>query len=163
MCTNTSLYLRVPLAVTALLAGPPCRSRISEVDGSDPPFLPPRSARQGVLMCTSVSHPWRVAPVPKIPCGKTRNDTRDRQDGTHERPGHPRGATEDPQKGGPWSGFEDDTPIAACTVAIGADGLGHRLSRRRTRGVVPISDVTARLCSGALPTDGSCPCGFVIL
>ena len=32
------------------------------------------------------------------PCGKARNDTRDGQDGTHERPRYPRGTAVDPQE-----------------------------------------------------------------
>ena len=42
----------------------------AEVDGSDPPFLPPGSAQRGRLMCTGVPSPGRVAPVQNIPCGK---------------------------------------------------------------------------------------------
>ena len=36
-------------SVTAIFLGTPCRSGNSEVDGSDPPILPPGSARRGAL------------------------------------------------------------------------------------------------------------------
>ena len=66
-----------------------------------PPFFLPGSG----TVAWRESH-WRqrplggVAPVPSIPGGKATNDTRDGQDGTHERPRHPRRTDGDPQKEG---------------------------------------------------------------
>ena len=70
MCTDTFPYLSVPFTVTDLLPDSLCRSGISEVDGSDPPFLPPGSARWGGAPYNRVAPLGRVAPVPKIPAGR---------------------------------------------------------------------------------------------
>ena len=70
MCTDTSLYPAVPVSVTAPLADLRCRSGVSEVDGSDPPFLPPGSALRGRLMLTGVPLAWEGRSRPKNPCGK---------------------------------------------------------------------------------------------
>ena len=46
------------------------------MDGSDPPFLPPGSALWGQADVHWRAIAWGGAPVPSIPGGKARNDTR---------------------------------------------------------------------------------------
>ena len=62
-------------SVTAIFPASPCRSGRSEVDGSDPPLLPPGSARRQAPFSHAHVPPGRVAPVQNIPGGKARNDT----------------------------------------------------------------------------------------
>ena len=58
------------LIATSMSQDPGGRSGIAEVDGSDPPFLPPGSARRGGTTYTRAAPLGRVAPVPKIPAGR---------------------------------------------------------------------------------------------
>ena len=53
--------------------------------GATPPFcLPDRHGGKRYFHTRRIA--WGVAPVPSIPGGKARTDTRDEQDGTHECP-----------------------------------------------------------------------------
>ena len=75
MCIETSLYPTVSVAVTAPLAAPRCRTGKSEVDGSDPPFLPPGSAMRVRLMCTAVPIAWEGRSRPLNPWREGPDDT----------------------------------------------------------------------------------------
>ncbi len=68
--------------------------------GATPPFRCPNRARGCGATYICVAPPGRVAPVLSIPGGKANNDTRDGQEGTCERPRHPRGTAGDPQEAG---------------------------------------------------------------
>ena len=88
-----------------------------DVDGSAPPFRCPDRARRSCVIHICAAFPGRVAPVPLIPSGTARNDTMTGKMGCISVPDihKERLETSGSRR---WSGCEDDTPIAARTVAI---------------------------------------------
>ena len=75
MCTYTFSYPAVPFTVTALLPDSPCRSGISEVDGSDPPLFASRIGTAGQADVHWRALTWEGRSRPKNPCGKARRKT----------------------------------------------------------------------------------------